>query len=138
MTHMQDELLDKVLSNNDLYVSSQRVLDLTMGKGEEIPKEDVEAFSKNKKKRKTYRIACGGLFHNGIYQLSTEIYNNMCDHKEIFPRVEKRQKTDAIHPIGIFIMSNRKLYLYTRGDIHTIPDSSFVDLINRDENKEKR
>ena len=113
---LQEILTTNVLSTHDLYVSAQKILDLTMGAGDEMTKEEAESFAKNKKKRKAKSISCGGFFHKGIYVLSNDIYENMMNHKELFPRMLNRQKTDCIHPLGKFIMATRK---NTRGGIFT-------------------
>ena len=89
---LQDEVIKKFLSTNDLYVSSQQILDYTMGEGVEMTKEEVESFSKNKKKRKAKSISCGGFFHKGIYLLSNVIHYKMKDHPQLFPRVVSKQK----------------------------------------------
>ena len=80
----QDIFVEDVLNNPDLYVSPQRVLDLAMGKGEEMTPLQQELFAQNKKKRMTFRIACGGYFHKGIYMLSSAICTKLYEHPTMF------------------------------------------------------
>ena len=44
-----------------------------------------------------------------------------------------RQSSDRVHSIGITIMSLRRYS--RRADIHSIPDQSFHDLVNAEQNK---
>ena len=133
--HVANTIVDNVLNNADLYVSAQVVLDYTFGKGVEMTREEFAAHSKNKKKRKTGAIACGGYYHKGLYELANRVQEKLLDHEALFPRIPQRQKTDRIHPIGILMMSSRKLC--RRADIHNIPDDSFKNLINSNQNKGK-
>ena len=111
------------------------IFDYTFGKGVEMTREEFAAHSKNKKKRKTGAIACGGFYHRGIYELDNKVQEKLLGHDALFPRIPWRQKTDRIHPIDILMMSSHKLC--SRADIHNIPHVSFNDLINSDQNKIK-
>ena len=118
-----------------VYVSSQRVLYLTMGKGGEIPAKETEAFAENSKKSKTYRIACDNFLTRASINYHLK-FKTICVTTKNCSLVWGSKKLDIIHPIGMFIMTSRKSF--TQGDIYKIPDSSFADLIKRDESKEKR
>ena len=131
--HVANNILGNVLNNANIYVSAQVVLDYTFGEGVEMTGEEFAADSKNKKKRKTGTIACGGFYYKGIYELANRVQEKLLAHDALFPRIPRRQKTDGIHPIGILMMSSRKLC--RRADIHNIPDDSFKDLINSNQNK---
>ena len=132
---IEDSLLEAVLNNPDLYLPSQIVLDLTAGQGVAMTSEQSDAHAQNKKKRKTWHITCGGFYHKNIYDLANKIQEIFMSHAELFPRMPKRQKTDRIHPIGVLIMSSRRLS--ARADIHNITDDSFKNLLNLEVNKNK-
>ena len=92
-------------------------------------------IKKNKKKKKTFHIACGGFYHKGIYSLAGTIYEKLMMHEELFPWLPQKQMTDCIHPLGILIMSSRTLY--TRTDIYNISDESFKDIVPGPEQKQE-
>ena len=94
-----------------------------------------EQWKQNKRKRKQNHIAGGEHFHKGLYSLGKKIDEKIVAHPELFPRMPTRQPTDRIHTIGSYIMGTQRRY--TRADLYSIPDHSFIALMNKEENKDK-